>query len=49
VQKGFHWDEAILYAPHAQWKDAPAALFWNGPVVRVVPALENSLQIAAKS
>jgi hypothetical protein len=43
VQKGFYWDDAILYAPHAHWKDEPASVFWNGPVVGIVPALENSL------
>jgi hypothetical protein len=25
------------------WKDAPASVFWNGPVVRIIPSLENSL------
>lgn len=43
VQKGFYWDEAILYPARTRWKDAPASLFWNGPVVRIVPGLENSL------
>jgi len=44
VQKGFNWDEVILYAPHSQWKDAPAAVFWNGPVVRAVPSLEKAFK-----
>ena len=44
LQKGFHWDEAILYAPHVHWKDAPAAVFWNGPVVRVLPGFEAALK-----
>lgn len=43
VNKGFFWDDAILYAPHAQWKAAPASVFWNGPVVRVIPGLEKAL------
>ena len=43
IQKGFHWDEAILYPAGERWKDAPASVFWNGPVVRIVPSLENSL------
>jgi hypothetical protein len=43
VQKGFYWDDAILYAAHAQWKDAPASVFWNGPVVRIVSELEMAL------
>jgi len=43
VQKGFYWDDAILYAPHARWNDAPASIFWNGPVARIIPALEKAL------
>lgn len=43
IQKGIHWDEAILYAPHSQWKNQPAAVFWNGPVVKAVPGLETAL------
>lgn len=43
VKKGFHWDEAILYAPHVRWKDGPTPLFWNGPVFRIAPALEKAL------
>ena len=42
IQNGFYWDEAILYPAGALWKDAPASTFWNGPVVRIVPGLENS-------
>jgi hypothetical protein len=43
VRRGFYWDDAILYAPHAQWKDEPTSVFWNGPVVQIIPALENAL------
>ena len=43
VQKGFYWDDTILYAPHARWKDEPAAIFWNGPVARIIPTLEKAL------
>jgi hypothetical protein len=43
VQQGFYWDDAIVYAAHAHWKDGPISVFWNGPVVRIVPALENAL------
>ncbi len=43
VQKGFYWDQAILYAPHTRWRDQPAAVFWNGPVVKAIPALEKTL------
>jgi len=42
-EKGFFWDDAILYPPHAHWKDAPAVLFWNGPVWRIIPPLEQAL------
>jgi hypothetical protein len=42
VQKGLHWDEAVLYASHSHWKDAPAAVFWNGPVVRAIAGLEKA-------
>jgi hypothetical protein len=44
VQKGFYWDQAILYAPHARWRDRPAAVFWNGPVVKAIPDLEKTLR-----
>jgi len=43
MQKGFYWDEAILYAPHAHWKDEPNATFWNGPVARIISGLEKTL------
>lgn len=41
--KGFYWDDVILYAPHEQWKDGSAPVFWNGPVYRVIPGLEKAL------
>jgi hypothetical protein len=44
IDRGFFWDEAILYAPHAKWRQTPAAVFWNGPVVRVTAALEKTLR-----
>jgi hypothetical protein len=43
VQKGFYWDDVILYAPHSQWKGEPASVFWNGPVARIIPGLEKAL------
>ena len=43
IQKGFYWDQAILYVPLARWKDGPASVFWNGPVIRVIPGLEKSI------
>ncbi len=41
--KGFFWDEAILYAPHTQWRDMPVSVFWNGPVWRIIPGLEKAV------
>src|SRR2546422_10973221 len=41
--RGFFWDDAILYAPHSKWRQTPAAVFWNGPVVRVTSALEKEI------
>ncbi len=42
IQRGFYWDEAILYAPRAHWRDVPEFAFWNGPVARIIPGLEKS-------
>lgn len=43
VGRGFYWDDLILYAPHAQWRDEPQPVFLNGPVVHIIPALETAL------
>lgn len=43
IRKGFYWDEAILYPPHAHWNQEPAPAFWNGPVARIVSDLEKTL------
>jgi len=43
VQKGYDWDQVILYPSGAHWNEAPASAFWNGPVVRVVPGLEKAM------
>ena len=43
VAKGFHWDEAILYPAGAHWSNEPAPAFWNGPVYRIIPGLEQTL------
>lgn len=42
------WDRVVVYAPAAAWdQDAPpAAMFQDGPVVRVVPAFTQALQHA---
>jgi hypothetical protein len=42
VEKGFDWDEAILYAPHTRWKDEPTSAFWDGPVYRIISNLEKA-------
>jgi len=42
VKNGFHWDEALVYAPHSRWKDEPTPALWNGPVYRIAPALEKA-------
>ena len=42
--KGFFWDDAILYAPHTQWKDMPVSVFWNGPVWKIIPDLEKAVR-----
>jgi hypothetical protein len=42
--KGFYWDEVILYAPHSRWTDRPVPAFWNGPVVKAAPLVENALK-----
>jgi hypothetical protein len=43
LSKGFYWDDAIVCAAHSRWKDAPASVFWNGPVVTAIPGLEKTL------
>ena len=40
---GFHWDEAIVYAPHSKWEDSPVPLFWRGPVYRSISGLAAAL------
>lgn len=42
-QKGYQWDEAIVYAPHSRWKDNPTPIIWDGPVVRIVPTVEKAI------
>jgi hypothetical protein len=41
--KGFFWDDAILYAPPTQWKELPVSVFWNGPVWKIIPSLETAV------
>ena len=43
VKKGFYWDDAILFSRGTCWKDAAPSAFWNGPVVRIIPELEKTL------
>lgn len=44
IEKGFHWDEVALYAPHVRWGDGPTPVYWNGPVYRIAPGLEKALK-----
>jgi hypothetical protein len=46
VQKGY-WDDAILYAPHAHWKDEPTSVFWNGPFCANYSGTQEGTQRAA--
>ncbi len=43
IQRGFHWDEALLFPASARWKDDSGPVFWNGPVVKVIYSLESFL------
>jgi hypothetical protein len=43
VEKGYFWDDAILYSPNSKWKQMPTAVFWNGPVVRQISNIEKAL------
>ena len=44
VGRGFYWDDVLLYAPHTFWRAESPASFWDGPVIRVIPALETALR-----
>ncbi len=46
IDKGFYWDEAILFPPGARWNDSVSSAFWNGPVVKAAPGVEKSLEAA---
>jgi len=41
ISRGFFCDDVILYAPHTPWNLNPPSAFWDGPVVHVIPGLEN--------
>jgi len=41
--RGFYWDDAILYPPATEWEAQPAPRFWNGPIIRAITPLEESL------
>ena len=41
--RGFFWDQAILYAPNLRWSQQAAPLLWDGPVYKVEPALVLAL------
>ena len=46
IDRGFYWDEAILFPPGTLWDDSAYSAFWNGPVVKAAPDLEKSLESA---
>lgn len=43
MEKGFYWDEAIVYEPQVKWKDGPRPAFMNGPVLKSSSGLESAL------
>ena len=44
VRSGILWDLAAVYPAGALWSDRmPTALMFNGPVVDVIPAIEEAL------
>jgi len=46
LRDGLLWDLAAIYPPGAVWREAlPAAVFFDGPVVRVKPQLEPALML----
>lgn len=46
VNKGFYWDNAIVYPAGARWENAPTPAFWNGPVYRIIAPLDNALTLS---
>lgn len=46
VNKGFYWDNAIVYPAGAHWENAPTPAFWNGPVYRIIAPLDNALTLS---
>jgi hypothetical protein len=43
-EKEFYWDDALVFSPHTKWKEMPGAIFWDGPVWRVIPDLEKTIR-----
>jgi hypothetical protein len=43
LQKGFFWDEAIVYRPQSKWKDEATPAFMNGPVIKIAAGLQSAL------
>ena len=44
--KGFYWDNAILYAAGEHWENAATPAFWDGPVYRIISPLEKALTLS---
>lgn len=50
VRSGILWDLAAVYPAGAAWSDRmPTATVFNGPVVDVIPAIENALLLARQT
>lgn len=49
MNKGFYWDDAILYGTYAHGKDEPIWVFWDGPVARIVAELDRTLSVRPRS
>jgi hypothetical protein len=43
IQRGFYWDDAILFPAGSLWSASLPVSFWDGPVVNALHALQNLL------
>ena len=49
IQRGFYWDDAILFPAGSSWSASVPVAFWDGPVVNALRALQNALDEQANS
>jgi hypothetical protein len=47
IEKGFYWDEAIVYELQRKWRDEARPTFMNGPVVKIGARLESAPSVEA--